>query len=145
MQSRSRCVFLLRATCARAHATAPPAALSHAADVPPRPCLPCVQIPITATLKTISQIIEEHDVSVINLLKVDVEGLEMQVLEGIQTEAHWEMVQQVVMEVEDYELLTRITELLETQGFDVQVRKGLEMEEHGAASSEVTHLWARRL
>ncbi len=52
-------------------------------------------------LVTVSEIIDQHDVQRIDLLKVDVEGQEHEVLKGIRSE-HWPMIQQVVLEVEQY-------------------------------------------
>ncbi|PMQ04698.1 Tyrocidine synthase 3 [Dyella sp. AD56] len=70
-------------------------------------------------LRTVSQIIREHDVQRIDLLKVDVEGAEWQVLMGIE-EAHWPRLQQVVVEVHDIDgRLQRVSALLEAHGFFV--------------------------
>jgi FkbM family methyltransferase len=58
----------------------------------------------------------------IDLLKVDVEGAELDVLQGIDV-AHWPMIQQVVLEVQDLSgRLSRVSDLLRAQGFRVQVR-----------------------
>jgi FkbM family methyltransferase len=70
-------------------------------------------------LSTVSQIVREHDVQRIDLLKVDVEGAELQVLMGVE-DAHWPRVQQVVVEVHDIEgRLARVRALLEGHGFSV--------------------------
>jgi phthiocerol/phenolphthiocerol synthesis type-I polyketide synthase E len=70
-------------------------------------------------LRPLSQVIYEHQVPRIDLLKVDVQKSELQVLEGIDP-ADWPRVQQVVLEVHDVDGgLHRVTTLLEGQGFEV--------------------------
>jgi FkbM family methyltransferase len=49
-------------------------------------------------LRTLSGIIRESGVERIDLLKIDVEGAEMDVLEGIE-DAHWPLIRQVSMEI----------------------------------------------
>jgi FkbM family methyltransferase len=50
-------------------------------------------------VRTLSAIIREHGVGRIDLLKVDVEGAELEVLAGLD-DSHWPLVQQIAMEVE---------------------------------------------
>jgi FkbM family methyltransferase len=50
-------------------------------------------------VRTLSGIIREHNVSRIDLLKIDVEGAEMDVLAGLE-DCHWHLVRQLSMEVE---------------------------------------------
>ncbi|HQC96507.1 MAG TPA: amino acid adenylation domain-containing protein [Aquabacterium sp.] len=74
-------------------------------------------------LRTVSDVIDEHAVERIDLLKIDVEKSELDVLEGIRAE-HWPRVRQVVVEVHDIEgRLRRISELLAGQGFECQVEQ----------------------
>jgi FkbM family methyltransferase len=71
------------------------------------------------SLRPLSQVIYEHQVQRIDLLKVDVQKSELQVLEGIEP-ADWPRVRQVVLEVHDVDGgLGRVTGLLERQGFQV--------------------------
>jgi amino acid adenylation domain-containing protein/FkbM family methyltransferase len=70
-------------------------------------------------LRTLSQIIGEHEVACIDLLKVDVEGAELEVLLGIDA-AHWPRVRQVAVEVHDVDgRLARVRDLLAHHGFAV--------------------------
>ncbi len=75
----------------------------------------------TCQLRTVSSIIEEYDLSTINLLKVDCEGAELECLLGID-EQHWHTIQQVVMEVHDTDgTLEKILTLLDKMGLTNQV------------------------
>ena len=74
-------------------------------------------------LRTVSDVIDEHGIERIDLLKIDVEKSELDVMEGIRAE-HWPRVRQVVVEVHDIEgRLRRIAELLASQGFDCKVEQ----------------------
>ena len=59
-------------------------------------------VKFTCNLRTISSIIDEHKVERIDLLKIDCEGAELSVLNGME-DRHWAMVQQMVVEVHDTE------------------------------------------
>lgn len=75
---------------------------------------------VTAELRTVSQIMDEHQVPRIDLLKIDCEGAELKVLEGI-SDAHWPLVKQTVIEVHDIDgRLEKITSLLRARGFSRQ-------------------------
>ncbi len=70
-------------------------------------------------LKTISQIIEEENVEIIDLLKIDVEKSEWEVLNGIQ-EKDWAIIQQIVIEVHDVnDGLKLIQEKISAHGFTI--------------------------
>ncbi|MBD3307338.1 amino acid adenylation domain-containing protein [candidate division KSB3 bacterium] len=70
-------------------------------------------------LRPLSEVIREHNVPQIDLLKIDVEKSELDVLRGIQDE-DWPKIKQVVIEVHDTEgQLETVTQCLETQGFTV--------------------------
>jgi FkbM family methyltransferase len=72
---------------------------------------------LTCPLRTLSEIIDEEQVSCIDLLKVDVERSEKEVLEGIRDE-HWGMVRQVAIEVHDEDdRLRELQNLLTQRGF----------------------------
>ncbi len=79
---------------------------------------------LTATLRRLSDVINEEGVENIDLLKIDVQRAETDVLHGIDPE-HWSRIQQVVMEVHDEAgtdtqgRVAEITELLNRQGFTV--------------------------
>jgi len=75
----------------------------------------------TCELKTLSDIIHEHQVEQINLLKIDVEKSERDVLAGIQ-ESDWQKIKQIIVEVHDINgRLTEITNLLKRHGYDLTV------------------------
>ncbi|RLJ72738.1 non-ribosomal peptide synthetase [Pedobacter alluvionis] len=74
-------------------------------------------------LKTLSTIIAAHDIDVIDLLKVDVEGGEMDVLEGID-EADWSKIKQIVLEVHDINgRLEIIKQLLTSHFFQIHIHQ----------------------
>jgi FkbM family methyltransferase len=66
---------------------------------------------------TLSTVVQDREVPRIDLLKVDVEGAELDVLRGI-AEPHWSRIRQVVLEGHDHDgRLCEITELLRARGF----------------------------
>jgi hypothetical protein len=72
---------------------------------------------VTCQLRTISEILQEHKIDQINLLKIDVEKGELDVLLGIDTQ-DWQKIEQIVVEVHDLEnRLEKITTLLREYGF----------------------------
>ncbi|WP_158605544.1 non-ribosomal peptide synthetase [Amycolatopsis panacis] len=76
---------------------------------------------VVCAMRTVSDVIDEHQVERIDLLKVDAEKSEVEVLRGIRPE-HWSRIRQVVAEVHDRDgRLDTITELLRTNGFIVHV------------------------
>lgn len=73
---------------------------------------------VTAPLVPVSQLIREHGLERVDLLKVDCEGGELETLLGID-EGHWPRVRQVVTEVHDVgDRLTVVTDLLRHAGLD---------------------------
>ncbi|WP_299411531.1 FkbM family methyltransferase [Acaryochloris sp. IP29b_bin.148] len=73
-----------------------------------------------AQLRTLSSIIEEHQIGKIDLLKLDAEKSELPVLQGIKEE-HWPIIQQMVVEVHDQEgsIIEAVKTLLRTKGFEL--------------------------
>lgn len=75
-------------------------------------------------LRRLSDIIEEHGVSRIDLLKIDVQRSELDVLQGIKA-SHWPLVHQIVMEVHDEAgtptegRVRQVRALLQEQGFAI--------------------------
>ena len=93
-------------------------------------------IPYECELRTAASVIKAAGVSVIDLLKVDVEGAELDVLLGIE-EGQWKMVRQVVAEVHDHEgRLQIVQDLLGKAGFKVTV----EQEEMFATLGQPTYM-----
>ena len=73
---------------------------------------------VTCELRTVSQIIREHNIQQIDLLKVDVERSELDVLLGIERE-DWQKIKQVVMEVHNLDnRIEKMTTLLKEHGFN---------------------------
>jgi FkbM family methyltransferase len=71
---------------------------------------------VTCQLKTVSDIVREHDIQQIDLLKVDVEKSELDVLLGIEQQ-DWQKIKQVVVEIHDVDgRVEKITALLKQHG-----------------------------
>jgi acyl carrier protein len=71
-------------------------------------------------MRTLSELIREHEISHIDLLKIDVEGDEVEVLDGIADE-HWPLIQQLAIQVHGPDLLERVTALVAPRGFRVHI------------------------
>jgi acyl carrier protein len=71
-------------------------------------------------LTTLSEVIREHKVERIDLLKMDVEESELEVLSGIGDE-DWDRIKQIVLETESRETLDEIVPMLKKRGFEVFV------------------------
>jgi FkbM family methyltransferase len=74
----------------------------------------------TCPMKTLSEVIREEGVGRIDLLKIDVEGSELDVLRGID-EDDWGKIKQLVMEVHSAELLTQVGAMLKRRGYETAV------------------------
>jgi FkbM family methyltransferase len=55
---------------------------------------------IVCSIKTISEIIDHDNIESIGLLKIDAEGSEQAIMEGVR-EDHWKRIRQIVMEIHD--------------------------------------------
>ncbi len=77
-------------------------------------------------LRTLSDVIAEHVVERIDLLKIDVERSEVDVLAGVRDE-DWPKIRQLVIEVDGRENRRSLESLLETQGYDVTVDTRIEV------------------
>ena len=76
---------------------------------------------VTCYLRTISDIIKENNIDIIDLLKIDAENYEKWVIAGI-SEEDWPKIQQISMEVHEHieggeNLMNEMIELLESKGF----------------------------
>jgi len=90
-------------------------------------------------LRTVTDVIAENGIDGISLLKIDVEGSEIEVLRG-KSASDWEKIRQIVIEVHDSkEVLPRVLELLASKSFHCVVD-----EEPNFASSGVVNCYARR-
>jgi amino acid adenylation domain-containing protein/FkbM family methyltransferase len=93
----------------------------------------------TCALKTVSQVIREHSVDCIDLLKVDVEKSELDVLRGVEPE-HWPLIRQVTVEVHDAGgKLEEVCRLLKQYGFEVHFEQDIILETAG-----MFNVYARR-
>lgn len=71
---------------------------------------------VECRLTTLAEACREHDIDAIDLLKVDVEGAELDVLDGV-GDAVWPRIRQVVLETHTIERTAAIERLLEARGF----------------------------
>jgi hypothetical protein len=69
---------------------------------------------------TVSEAISEYRIDHIDLLKVDVEGAELDVLQGI-ADSDWPRIRQEALEAHTADRADRVRELLEHRGFKVVV------------------------
>lgn len=77
----------------------------------------------TCPLRTLSEVIREHGVQRIDLLKIDVEKSELDVLDGLDDE-DWGKVEQAVVEVHDREdKLREVSSRFQAHGFNVALEQ----------------------
>ena len=77
--------------------------------------------PIDAPVQTVSDVLTELDVTRVDLMKIDVEGAELDVLEGIGA-SDWQRIKQIVVEVHNVDgRVERIVGMLREQGFNVTI------------------------
>ena len=73
--------------------------------------------PLPCTITTLSRVIEDERLESVDFLKIDVEGAELEVLNGIETR-HWPLIQALVTEVHDVDgRLAHIYGMLERRRF----------------------------
>ena len=95
---------------------------------------------VVCQLRTLSEVIRQHNVERIDLLKLDVEKSEWDVLAGIEPE-DWQKIRQMAVEVHDLDgRLERMQQLLAEQGFVVEVEQ-----EIGLVGTNIYSLYARRI
>ena len=78
----------------------------------------------TVPSRTLSSMIREAGIHAIDYLKVDVEGAEVSVLQGIEDE-HWQMIHQVAVEAHTPALRDQVCEILSNHGLEVHTDLGL--------------------
>ncbi|HEY6350774.1 MAG TPA: amino acid adenylation domain-containing protein, partial [Candidatus Angelobacter sp.] len=84
---------------------------------------------VQCRVRSLAAIIAEQRVEKIDLLKIDVEGSEWAVLEGL-SEADWPKISQIVIEVHDVEgRLAEVLDLLRRRGFAAAVEQSSELRE----------------
>ena len=95
---------------------------------------------VKAPLMTVSEVIEDHQLSCIDLLKIDCEGAELECLRGVDPK-HWPLIQQVVVEVHDLNgALDEVQRLLNDMGLSEQVVE----QEEALQSTRLFNVFARR-
>ncbi len=78
---------------------------------------------VNCWLRTVSDVIDEHHLDRIDLLKIDTESAEFDIVAGVRA-AHWPLVRQVVMEIHNGEPQARsMGEFLESVGFLVHCQQ----------------------
>lgn len=77
-----------------------------------------------APVRTLSSIIREYNIGSIDYLKIDVEGDEMEVLSGIQSE-QFGLIRQIGVEVHTAQLFREVRSLLTEHGFKVSTAAGV--------------------
>ena len=95
---------------------------------------------IKCELKTLSYVIENNSLHKIDLLKIDCEGNELKVLEGID-EIHWPLIKQIVLEVHNIDdRLNKIINIIKKQGFKLKVEKEASLKE-----TDLFNIYAKRI
>lgn len=96
---------------------------------------------VTCEVKTLSSVINELRINAIDLLKIDVEGEEYEVFQGIEAK-DWPKIKQVVAEIHDQKgRLEQITRLLTAHGFKIKLEK---REFLPSSFVDIFHLYAVR-
>jgi nonribosomal peptide synthetase DhbF len=91
----------------------------------------------TARIRTLSSVITEQGITNIDYLKIDVEGDELSVLEGIE-EQHWPLIAQLAIETHTQPLRDQVAEILASHHYDVKENTGL------SSPMGVSNLFAKR-
>jgi len=78
---------------------------------------------VKCNLKTLAYVIDYYSITKINLLKIDCEGNELKVINGIKKE-NWDLIDQVVVEVHNIEgRLDYMSNILKNIGFEIKIVK----------------------
>jgi 31-O-methyltransferase len=91
-------------------------------------------VSVLCPVMTLSKLIDDENIARVDLLKIDVEGAELDVLRGIE-DRHWGRIQQVVLEVQDFDgKKDAVVALLKERGLSSTVE----------GRGRVHHVYARR-
>jgi FkbM family methyltransferase len=94
----------------------------------------------TVPVRTLSSVIREHGITSVDYLKIDVEGSEISVLEGIDV-THWPIFQQIAVEAHNAQLREHVVEMLVQHGYEVVYDRGLLGQ---SSPSEVALVYGKR-
>jgi len=90
-------------------------------------------------LKTLSYVIANNSIDKIDLLKIDCEGNELKVLEGID-DIHWPLIKQVVLEIHNIDdRLNKTIKILKTHQFKLKIEKEPSLKE-----TDLFNIYAKR-
>lgn len=78
----------------------------------------------TAQVRTLSSVIREQGIASVDFLKIDVEGSEIFVLDGIE-EMHWPIFKQIAVETHSAKLQEQVCKILVHRNFEVYTERGL--------------------
>ena len=78
----------------------------------------------TVQVRTLSSVIREQGITSVDFLKIDVEGSEISVLDGIE-EIHWPIFKQIAVETHSAKLQEQVCEILAHRNFAVYADRGL--------------------
>lgn len=100
-----------------------------------------VTLPVPARVTTLSAFLDSHSLGVVDLLKVDVEGAELEVLRGI-SESHWPTIRQAVVEATDFATADAVCALLAGHGFALRrVAADAERIKGSASQTSIVYAW----
>jgi hypothetical protein len=75
---------------------------------------------VECEVTTLSAALREHDLHEIDLVKIDVEGAEWEVLQGIE-DGDWSRLRQLALEVHEADRVERVRDLLHSKGYRVTI------------------------
>jgi FkbM family methyltransferase len=78
----------------------------------------------TVQVRTLSSVIRERGITSVDYLKIDVEGSEVSVLDGVE-DVHWPIFEQIAIETHTPQLRQQVHEILAHRGFEVSSDLGL--------------------
>jgi FkbM family methyltransferase len=83
-------------------------------------------------LRAISQVIDEANIPVVSLLKIDAEGSELEILDGIRDD-QWRKIRQIALEIHDKDgdKLPRIKEILQSHRFHAEFEEAKNLRSSG--------------
>ncbi len=82
--------------------------------------------PVACRMATVSEMLRRLNLEAVGLLKIDVEGSESRVLEGI-ADSDWERIRQLAIEVHGADVLAQIERSMSTRGYRVTIEQEEEL------------------